>query len=320
MSNSYVGHVSIPANLIAIDGITRSGKFWLAELMTYFDRMETILHEPVLDFISIKSYFGELESQSAIDLIRNIVSQKCFNTSIGRYVNFRLGDSSSIYRHPRSSVFLSRVHQIKSQEFENLKTVNLDEVVFPILAHDWMSVWGIQPQALPSMKIIRVERNPIDLVFAWFSTGIGLKEMSFNHRFIAGEKSIPWFASEFSQDFENQSEIDRIINSVLYLFESSRPVINKLLGLKNGRFLLTSYERMGENLGGEITRISSFIGLSTIPEMKGFVEMQKQKERSKKSLLEARTKKINVLKSMATKECFAKLVCANDRYHDLLND
>ena len=318
MSNSYVGHVSIPANLIAIDGITRSGKFWLAELMTYFDRMETILHEPVLDFISIKSYFGELESQSAIDLIRNIVSQKCFNTSIGRYINFRLGDSSSIYRHPRSSVFLSRVHQIKSQEFENLKTVNLDEVVFPILAHDWLSVWGIQPQALPSMKLIRVERNPVDLVYAWFSTGIGLNEMSFSHRFIAHEKSIPWFASEFSLNFENQTETDRIINSVLYLFESSRPVIDKLLRLKSDKFLLTSYEMMGENLEEEISRISSFTGLTPIPEMRGFLEIQKQKERSKKSLLEARIKKINLLKSMATKECFDKLICENDRYHDLL--
>ena len=75
---------------------------------------------------------------------------------------------------------------------------------------------------------------------------------------------------------------------------------------------------MGENLEEEISRISSFTGLTPIPEMRGFLEIQKQKERSKKSLLEARIKKINLLKSMATKECFDKLICENDRYHDLL--
>jgi hypothetical protein len=91
-------------------------------------------------------------------------------------------------------------------------------------------------------------------------------------------------------------------------------VIDKLLRLKNGRFLLTSYEKMGENLELEISRISSFTGLSPIPEMKGFVEIQKQKQRSKTMLSMERKKKLAILKPMASQDCFDRLINLNDCY------
>lgn len=320
MSNSYVGQISIPPNLLAIDGITRSGKFWLAELITYFEGMEPVLHEPVLDFISIKAHFGELEKTSAIDLFRNIVSHKCLITSIGRGLNTRLADSSSIYRHPRREVFLNRVHQMRGTEFENVKVVDFGKVTYPILAHDWMSVWGVQAAALPAMKIIRVERNPIDLAYAWHDTGIGLKEMAFSHRYLLDGKSLPWFARDFGRDFEVQTEADRIINSISYLFDAASSAMDGLLKSGKGTLLITSYERLGGCLRTEVERISSHIGLRPLPEMEGYLATQSQKGRTRPILDEARARKLELLKSVASRVGFEKLLDLADRYERATKD
>jgi hypothetical protein len=314
MSNSFVGQISIPPNLLAIDGITRSGKFWLAELITYFEGMEPVLHEPVLDFISIKAHYGELDKTSAVDLFRNIVSHKCFITSIGRNLNTRLDDSSSIYRHPRLAVFLNRSHQMRDTEFEKLKTVNFDVVCYPILAHDCLSVWGVQADAFPAMKLIRVERNPIDLAYAWYDTGIGLKDMAFSHRFTWDDQSIPWFAMDFARDFESQSEVDRIINSIAYLFDTAIPETNALLNSSGGNLLVTTYERLGEDMRAEVDRISSHIGLRPIPEMGGFLATQEKKGRSKLVVDDARTRKLESLKTMASRDGVKKLLALAERY------
>jgi hypothetical protein len=314
MNNSFVGQISIPPNLLAIDGITRSGKFWLAELITYFEGMEPVLHEPALDFISIKAHYGELDKTSAVGLFRNIVSHKCFITSIGRNLNTRLDDSSSIYHHPRRADFLNRVHQRRDAEFEKIKTVNFDEVTYPMLAHDWLSVWGVQANALPAMKLIRVERNPIDLAYAWYDTGIGLKEMAFSHRFTRDSKSVPWFASDFYQSFETQSEVDRIINSISHLFDTALPVMNSLLNSAGGNLLVTTYDRLGEDMRTEVERISSHIDLQPIAEMRGFLATQEKKGRSKLAVDEARVTKLESLKAMASHDSFEKLLDLAERY------
>ena len=314
MSNSFVGQISVPPNLLAIDGITRSGKFWLAELISYFEGTDLVLHEPVLDFISIKAHYGELDKTSATDLLRNIVSHKCFITLIGRNLNTRLEDSSSIYHHPRRAVFLNRVHQMRDAEFEKLKTVNFDEVTFPMVTHDWLSVWGIQANAFPAMKLIRVERNPIDLAYAWYDTGIGLKEMAFSHRYTRDGKSVPWFASNFYKNFENQSEVDRIINSIAHLFDTALPVMNGLRNSLGENILVTTYERLGEDIRTEVERISSYIGLRPIPEMVGFLATQEKKGRSKKIVHEARVTKLKSLKETASSGSFQRLLDLAERY------
>lgn len=314
MNNSFVGQDSIPPNLLAIDGITRSGKFWLAELVTYFEGMEPVLHEPALDFISIKAHFGELEKSGAAELFRNIVSHKCFITSLGRNLNTRLGDSSSIYRHPRREVFLNRAHQIRDAEFEKVKVVDFSKVTYPLLAHDWMSVWGVQADALPDMKLIRVERNPVDLVYAWLDTGIGLKDMAFSHRFLLDGKSLPWFARDFGHGFEGLVEVDRIIGSIAFLFDSALPAIQRQLDSTDGTLLVTSYERLGSNLLEEVERISSHLGLRPLPEMEGFVATQSRKGREKAALDDARAGKLEKLKLIASRDGLDQLLDLANRY------
>ena len=311
--SSYISNTP-SINFFAIDGITRSGKFWLSELATYFERVEPVMHEPILDFISIKSYFGELEKASSIDIFRTALTYRCFATLIGRNLNTRFADSSSIYNHPRKSVFLNRTNLLTHAESENLKKPSFDEVVFPLLTHDWLSIWGVQLEAFPTMKLIRIERNPIDLVYAWYETSIGLNEMAFSHRFEKDGKSVPWFARSFYNNFESQSDVDRIIHSIGYLFDTSQSQIKSLLKNSSGNLLVTTYERLGDDMKTEAERISAYLKLLPIPEMSGFLSTQEKKGRSKLVLDKLRESKLESLKPLASAESFELLLDLAERY------
>lgn len=316
MSNYFIGNISIPPHLIGIDGITRSGKFWLGDLITYFEGVEPVIHEPTLDYISIKAYYGELDKAAATELIKNIVSYKCFSSSIGRNLNFRLGDSSSVYNHPRRSELLNRVHQLRDATYEKLKPMRFEEACYPVLAHDWLSVWSVQAQALPGMKMIRVERNPIDLVYAWYETGIGRNDMAFSHRYICDGRSLPWFAKEFAREFPNQSEVDRIINSIAYLAELASPVMSASMRTSASALLVTSYERLGENPEAEVARISNFIERSPISAMSAFLQTQKAKGRSNSMLSQERAKKLEFIKTAASRKGLERLLDLTARYEN----
>ncbi len=294
MKKTLIGTLSFPDNLMIIDGVTRSGKFWLADFMGYFENVEPVIHEASMDYIAIRAFFNDLDQDSAKEILRNMVSNKCFSISIGRELNFRLADSSSIYHNPQRSKYLNRVHSLPDQNFENLKTVDYREVTFPILSHDWLSIWGVQQEAFPGIKIVRVERNPVDLVYAWLDTGIGLGQMAFGHRLGYNNKTYPWFAMDFCDKYDQLTDAERIILSISYLCNSAWANIKRLKE-QGGSIICTSYERMGEQPAVEMNRISDFTGRKQLPVMDSLIMLQGRKNRSIEQLRTTRERKISFI-------------------------
>jgi hypothetical protein len=316
MKKSLNGSYLFPDNLIIIDGITRSGKFWLADFFGYFENVEPVIHEATMDYICISTFFNELDYCQAKEILRNIVSNKCFNISIGRDLNFRLADSSSIYNNPQRVKYLNRVHSLPDKSFENLKFVDYKNVTFPILSHDWLSIWGVQNEAFPEIKIVRVERNPVDLVFSWLDTRIGIGDMAFGHRCSFDNKTYPWFAIDFIDKFDRLSNTERIILSISYLCKSAWGNIKRLK--KNGKSIIcTSYEMLGEQPDIEMNRISNFIGRNIISEMDTFITQQRKKNRSYVQLKSAREEKLSLIAN-STSEPYMKILI--ELQHDYEND
>ncbi len=316
---TLTGILSFPNNLMIIDGITRSGKFWLADFMGYFENVEPVIHEASMDYVAIRAFYNELDQDAAREILRNMVSNKCFSISIGRELNFRLADSSSIYHNPQRSKYLNRVHSLPDRNFENLKTVDYTEVTFPILSHDWLSIWGVQQEAFPDIKIVRVERNPVDLVYAWLDTGIGLGQMAFGHRLEYNNKTYPWFAMDFCDKYDQLTDAERIILSISYLCNSAWANIKRLKE-KRGSIICTSYERMGEQPEAEMNRISDFIGRKQLPVMDSFIALQGRKNRSVEQLRIGRERKINFIGERCSDSFMNMLTDLQQEYETEIQD
>jgi hypothetical protein len=319
MKNTLVGSLSFPDNLMIIDGITRSGKFWLADFIGYYENVEPVIHEASMDYVALSAFFKELDQNSAKEILRNIVSNKCFNISIGRDLNFRLADSSSIYHNPKRTNYLNRVHLLPEKKFENLKTVDYKEVTFPILSHDWLSIWGIQQKAFPGIKIIRVERNPVDLVYAWLDTGIGLGQMAFGHRISYNNNTYPWFAKDFLGQYNQLADAERVILSISYLCKSAWRNI-KMLQERGESIICTSFERMGDQPAIEMNRISEFIGRKQLPAMDSFITSQLMKNRSAEQLRISRKNKLSFITERCSPVFCNKLSELQQEYENEIQD
>src|SRR3989344_7801208 len=95
-------------NLLIIEGITRSGKFLLANILSGIEEIEPVQYSGLLEQIPFLVSFGLIEQNTAKQLLRCEVDMRCYEMLIGRNLNYRLSDKSSIYNIPNYRKFLAR--------------------------------------------------------------------------------------------------------------------------------------------------------------------------------------------------------------------
>jgi len=302
-------------NLIFIDGITRSGKFWLANFLNHLDRTEHTKHDQFMDHISIANYLGCMEDEAAVSILRAKVLLYTYEISIGRNLNFRYSDSSSVFKNPKLQDYLLRTFSPDRKQEEVFNEVADSERIFVFLAHDWLSYLKIQLEAFDQMRIVRIERNPIDLVYAWFSTGIGLNRMAFSYRIESSRGSAPWFAYQWLESFEEMTDMDRIIRSILFLSKSAQENYKGLADENKNKIIFTSYERLANNPLSEAERIAKFLKTTVNPTIPTLINQNIFNERDYKSLLKTRQNKIKIIEKHATPQMAKALWAAEEEYN-----
>ncbi len=307
---------SLARNLAFIDGITRSGKFWLANLLHHFEDVEHIRHDPAVDHVSVMYYLGMIREDAAVSLLRDIVNRHTYENAIGRNVNFRFADHSSVYHSPKLQDYLMRVSGpdvFPRKVFEKLRRGSRYSM---FIAHDWLSTPTVQIKAFPKMKLLRIERNPVDLVNAWHSTKIGMDRMFFNCRVHGLKGSVPWFAHEWRDEFDSMAEMDRIIRAVLWLDEAARSTYRILPELNQKMIFFTAYEVMAVKPLEEAEKIAAFLGTRTSDTLQAYVLQKPFRERTGSQILKARQGKLKIIREKASKPWYKRLVQAGDAYEE----
>ncbi len=303
-------------NLSFIDGITRSGKFWLANLLHHFDDVEHIRHDPTVDHVSVMYHLGMIREDAAVSLLQDIVNRHIYENAIGRNTNFRFADHSSVYHSPKLQDYLMRVagpDVFPRQVFEELKRGGRHSM---FIAHDWLSIPEVQIKAFPGMKLLRIERNPVDLVNAWYSTKIGLDRMFFSCRVKGSKGSVPWFAYEWRDEFDSMAEFDRIIRAILWLDDTARSAYDRLSAARGKRIFFTSYEAMAVRPLEEAEKIAAFLGTRTSDTLQAYVLQQPFRERTGDQIQKARKKKLKTIRENASKSWYDRLKQAGDSYEE----
>jgi hypothetical protein len=302
------------SKVLVIDGITRSGKFWLMNFLHHLRGVEHACHEPVLDHIIVAAKFGLMDEGTAIGLIQGVIDRSVYKTKIGRDLNCKISDSSSVLNRPDLAEYLQRMLSPAKGVAELIRVGAETQAWFPFITHDVLSQEDFIFRALPNGMVVRVNRHPVDLVYAWYKKGLGRSDMQFDIRIDRNGVSVPWFCAGFLDGFNAASEMDRIILSINFLISSSEEACAKLKQELESRIYHTSYERLGSQPTVEINKIASFLGVEVRETFNSFVLDDIFKTREIISIKRARLNKMTFIKSIATREAFLKLVAMADRY------
>ena len=256
-------------NLIVIDGLTRTGKFFLGKLTSGLNNIEYFQHSFVLDYLHYMVRLDAITKDGFISLIRSVVDQSCYDHCIGRNLNLRFDDQSSIHNAPEYDKYIlrSRTAFDRDKIVEHLSDKNHN---FLFVLHNSLANANIMFKAFPDLKIIHLIRHPIDLIYSWMMKDYGEIDLNSNADLfkkigvlpsIAGMNGpLPWFSYSNQSEYESLNQVDRIIASIQTLITLGGNTFASLPDNKKKQIMFIKYEYIVEKTNSAIDEISKFLG------------------------------------------------------------
>jgi len=196
--------------IIFVDGLGRSGKFMLTPIIASLDKIEHYQMRWLIEQIPVYHELKHLTLNGAITLLRTEIELLFYDNLIGRNLNCRKDDGTSIFNSKNPKKYQQRM---KSKNITDVDK-NLPDSSLLFMTHEIMTHPILFFKAFPQLKIIHIKRHPIDVVSSWIKKHT--PEMIYNRRnamtLIQNHKDIyPWAMSNCLNTLHHLSHVDRTI-------------------------------------------------------------------------------------------------------------
>jgi|LWDU01.1.fsa_nt_gi predicted DNA-binding protein YlxM (UPF0122 family) len=246
--------------LILVDGLGRSGKVMLAEIITGFERVEKQNFNVFLEYITLAYKYGKIEKDMAISILKTQFDTELYNNMIGRSVNTRLTDYTSLYKYHSPEVYLKRQLDVDGPIIA--EKVNTERPICLNWCHDMIQKSELIFEAFnEKVKLIYINRNPIDIIYEWDQKKFGDRiardstEMQYTIKYM--DTVVPELAYGWEEEYLKINSMDRIIKMIYVSFKRN------LEALKNTNYrtqiLVQNFEDIVTEPDISIHKIEKFI-------------------------------------------------------------
>ena len=115
--------------VIFIDGYWRSGKSLLSPLVGTFNDVDKVKYDYHTEWVCILDFLNLIDSKAASVLLKTFLDLYTYNNYVGREINLRPKDDSSVFQNPKTFKFLRRIlkddKQDINQQIETKKPIQL---------------------------------------------------------------------------------------------------------------------------------------------------------------------------------------------------
>ena len=252
----------IKSNLVLISGLTRSGKSLLCPIVSSFENTEKVNANFFLEQIPFLNSINKISDESSIYLLKTGISMMLYDNAIGRNVNFRNDDFTSIWKYRNPSEYTDRLSLYDGEDV--IKELENKLRLFPLMVHNGLPHANLWFGAYPALKMIHMQRNPIDIVYSWNGKGYGgdfysSKRSStpvFNYK---GFK-LPYFAFGWEEKYSASHGFDRIIYSVNHIRNQHKSSYEVLDDSTKERILFVSHKKLTTETDKCLSNVSNFLG------------------------------------------------------------
>ena len=264
-------------NLLLVGGFSRGGKLLLANIINGFERVEPVQYHWYLEYLPFLEKFGLIDKKTAQELIRCGIDIHSYEMLIGRNLNHRIYDGSTIFKVPRYKEYLKRSKKKDTDAI--LKKFRRDNPYSFFMVHELMPNIKIYFDIFPHLKMIDIKRNPVDIVYAWYKRGLlrrlGKDPKIFMVLLKGKHGPMPWYAYGFKESYHLLSEVEKTILSIKTLFEMYKKSYTALPERFKKRILSVSFENLVFNNTNEvIENIGTFLNRNTLPELKSILKRE----------------------------------------------
>ncbi len=300
-------------NLVLVTGTHTSGKSMVSPVVASLTKVEMLRKIYYLDQLSILHNFKKINSEVAKFFGQHILDLSYYEQLIGRNLNFRVEDETSVYQSKNPNLYKKR---ITSKRGEKVLAYHQKIGTRMLLdAHDGIWFYKFWKNLkIKNLKIINIHRNPIDIVNSWINSDLGAaeKQILCQIPLIFKNNNIkPFYLhNNFKKkNLKNKTEI--IIDMV---DECVRNEISEFKRIRDKKKILRiNFDNFATNTDYNINKICNFLNLKK----SSFTKKIMKKENLPRILnnLE-RTKKLKKIKNRISEKKFQKLLKLEEFYNN----
>jgi len=213
MKFSLKKYKNITDNLIFISGITRSGKSILCPIISSFKKTENFILNSNAELLLAMLHTFLIDKKVGKYLIKSSFNEILYNLAIGRNINLKKTDYSSVVNHADYKNYKKRL--IMHENKINHKII-LKKRFFPVMFHDLMINPKMILEIFPKSKILNIERHPTDIIYSWKKKGYGKNYLKNDRNLILSfckyNNVFPFYVyKNYNEFFKQDTDEDRII-------------------------------------------------------------------------------------------------------------
>jgi hypothetical protein len=301
-------------NIVIIDGLTRSGKFYLGKLISAIKGLEYFINSSEIERIIITGTTGITSKTDASALMTLAVNEEIYNFAIGRNINQRSDDSSSIFNSYEHEKYLAR--QQGQSGWGAVKNIQDNNRYSVFILHQSLQALEIIMGAIPRPFIINLRRHPVELAFSWAQRGWGHRyetdPLAFEPVFQHAGSFVPYFAIDWADEYLKGNEYDRVVKSIVHLTEMESNAI-----VSHGSEMChIYYDNLIYNPEKEIHKICKFLKKEPHDSLP---ETLKKETRDTNMISDRKKKENQIYQNIKDKNFFEKLLVLSQAYENLVS-
>ncbi len=301
-------------NMVIITGTHASGKSMIAPVIASLKNVEPVRKIYYIDQINDLLYLKKIPLEIAIYLINQILDASYYDQLIGRNLNYRAEDETSIFTAHNTKELIRRA-KIKRGPQVILKA-NKEKKLFLLDTHDglWFpKVW--QNLNIKNLNIVHIHRNPIHIVNSWINANYGEVDKSFLNQIPSFDyryKITPFYALNFKKNYKDMKPVDRIIEMVIVCVKNEISNSHKF----NKGLLSIHFDSFATQTDFCLKKICHFLKIKKTKNTRKIMIRENLPRIIKpEDYLEKKRK----IKSIASKEAFNKLLEIEKKYEKFYN-
>ena len=265
------------SNFVLVNGTARCGKSLISPIIASFENVEVERMEGVFDYISVSHYFGKIEKNCAISLLRTVADEFVYSSYLSRGSNFRWSDHSSVLKSPNRLKYLRRLFEKEGEE--TVQRILREKPIFQNQGHDQMRFVGLLLDAWPgTFKMIEITRDPVELIDAWSRRDWGTRycadPMALTPCIRFKEQAVPFYAHGWEQEYLDISPIDRVIRMLHGLQTTNRAAYETLNCSDKKQILVLRFEDFVVNTYSCVDRLADFLNTKKTKATKTAIQKQ----------------------------------------------
>lgn len=299
--------------VLFITGLGRAGKSMVAPLVSNLGRVEYYQVLTEADHIPHLLRVGLIDDHTAKALLQMSVDVHIYDRIIGRNMNSRLADSTSVHNALDAPALLER--RSNTDGMEAVTRFNDDRRIPCISTHMAMITPHLFFAAFPGLKIVQQVRHPVDVASSWFHRGWGHRHgtdpTSFSLMAESENGSVPWFAVGSSIDYGAMSPMDRVVWAVMNFLDATEQGVGSLTESEKSQVFPIAFERLATDPWGELQSIAEWLGTEVPPRISEVMARERVPRELDRS---DRKEKVAHLKQEASKDLFERLMAASQTF------